>query len=353
MSMKERNKGMNKFKKFFVIYVAVLIVLILGIWFVAWNYAAAYEMAQPKGAINAYMEESMKQELSALLDAYSGEKANDYQTTEEVFAVMSAKVLDREWTYRKSKEFISAAPVYTLYCGDDPLGTVSLKPGEADALDFGLIPWETDKLELDLAQLEKTITIVAPADCEVTLNGAAVKNAAETAAFYPAYAQYADTIKQPMELLVYRVDEICVDEITVDCGDLRLVEAEEAYTYYAVPQPDDATATILEELAPQFAEAYLKYSANADTYYNVSRFVAPGSELLERLYKSRDGMSWVSYTTGKITKCEVSEVEYFGNVATYDVEYMLDIKSGEMAGNMHVIAVHADYGWRVTDIELF
>lgn len=228
-----------------------------------------------------------------------------------------------------------------------------LKQGEAGILDFGLAPWEVQPVEVDLAQLEKTVTVVAPADCKVTLNGQPVGAADETAEYYPAYAQYAETIKQPMELLVYHVDEICVDEFTVDCGGLRLVEAEEPYTYYAVAEPDEATVTTLETMAPNFAEAYLKYTSNAGSYNNVSRFVAPGSELLARLYKSRDGMSWVHYTTGKIMKCEVGEIEYFGNVATYDVEYVLDLKSGEMAGNMHVICVHADYGWRVTDIELF
>lgn len=346
-------KTMNKFKKGFLIYVCVLLVLILSIWFAAWNYAAAYEMAQPKGAINAYMEQRLKPELAAKLESYSGERANDYQSAEEVSAVLTEKVLEQDWTYRKSKEYTSSAPAYTLYCGETAMGNVYLKQGEAGILDFGLSPWEVQPIETDLAQLEKTVTIVAPADCKVTLNGAAVSQAAETVPYYPAYAQYAETIKQPMELSVYRVDGICVDEITVDCGGLRLVEAEEPYTYYAVAEPDEQTVMTLETMAPEFAEAYLKYTSNAGTYYNVSRLVAPGSELLERLYKSRDGMSWVHYTTGKIMKCEVSGIEYFGNVATYDVEYVLDLKSGEMAGNMHVVVVHADYGWRVTDIELF
>lgn len=343
---------MNKFKKGFSIYVGVLLVLILMLWFVVWNYAAAYEMAQPKGAMNAYVEDVLKEQLTAELETYCAEKANEYQTAEEISAVMTEKLLDQEWTYRKSKEFTSAAPVYMLYCGETPMGTAYLQQEKAGFLDFGLSPWEVQPVEADLALLEKTVTIVAPADCKVTLNGAAVKNPAETEAFYPDFAQYAETIKQPMELVVYRVP-MSIDEVVVDCGELRLVEGEEPDTYYAVAEPDERTAEILETMAPDFARSYLKYTSNAGTYYNVSRLVAPGSELLQRLYKSRDGMSWVHYTTGRIVKCEVGEISFFGNTATYDVEYVLDLKSGEMAGNMHVICVHADYGWRVTDIELF
>lgn len=351
MHMKEK-KTMSKFQKGFAVYVGIWLVLILMLWFAAWNYAGAYELAQPKGAMNAYMEESLHTRLVEAADAYSAERANAYQSAEEIRSLLDTKLVDGEWTYRKSKEFTSAAPVYTLYCGELPMGSVTLTPGEAKLLDFGLAPWQVQPVALNLEQLEKTVTVVAPVGTGVTLNGAAM-SAGETVAFYPDFAEYELTIKQPMELAVYRAEKICLDEIAVDCGGLQLVEAEDPYTYYAVPAADEVTAETLETLAPRFAEAYLKYSANADTYYSVSQFVAPGSELLERLYKSRDGMSWVSYTTGRIVKCEVSEVTYFGNVATYDVDYVLDIKSGEMAGKMHVICVHADFGWRVTDIEMF
>ena len=64
-------------------------------------------------------------------------------------------------------------------------------------------------------------------------------------------------------------------------------------------------------------------------------------------------MSWVHYTTGKLTEAEVSNLEYYGNVATFDASYSLKLKSGDWDGNMHVVMVQAAYGWRVTDIEMF
>ena len=351
--MKEKFKTMTRAKKAFLIYVGVLLTLTLLIWFAAWNYAAAYELAQPKGAMNDYMENRLQPELAQVLEAYSADHENAYQTADAVHGVLTEKLPNDQWSFRKSKEYTSAAPVFALYCGDAPMGKVTLTAGKAGLLDFGLVPWEVQPMELQAEKLAKTVTIVAPVDCDVKLNGAAVTEAVETAEYYPDFAAYAETIKQPLELMVYDVEDIYVNEIAVDCGDYRLVEGEEPYTYYAVAEPDEATVTTLETMAPRFAEAYLKYTSNAGDYYSVTRFVAPGSELLDRLYRSRDGMSWVHYTTGKILKCEVGEIEYFGNTATYDVEYMLNLKSGEMAGNMHVVCVHADFGWRVTDIELF
>ena len=352
MDLKAKFNGMSKFKKGFAIYMAVWLVLILAVWFVAWNYAAAYELAQPKGAINAYMEDMLPDVVAAQISDYSADRADDYQSAEQVSAVLTEKLMGQDWTYRKSKEYTTSNPVYALYCGGTELGAVALHLGEAKLLDFGLQPWEVESVSMDMGKLEKTVTIVAPMDCKVTLNGVAVTDGGETLGYYPEFAAYAETIKKPLELVEYRVP-MCIDEINIDCGGLSLVEGAEAYTYYAIAEPDELTVTTLETLAPQFAEAYLKYTSNAGDYYSVTRFVAPGSELLARLYKSRDGMSWVHYTTGKILKCEVGEIQYFGNVATYDVEYMLNLKSGDMAGNMHVVAVQADYGWRITDIELF
>ena len=352
MGMREKFKSLSTFKKGFAIYVAIWLVLILAVWFVAWNYAAAYEMAQPKGAMNAYIEDELNDAVAALIADYSADRADAYQSAEQISADLTEKLLGGEWTYRKSKEYTSANPVYVMYCGETRLGTVDLAQGKAKLLDFGLMPWEIASVTWETDSLEKPVTIVAPVDCKVMMNGVAVKAADETAVYYPDFAEYEATIRKPLELAVYHVP-MCIDEINVDCGDLTLVEGEEPYTYYAIAQPDELTVTTLETLAPQFAEAYLRYTSNAGDYYSVTRFVAPGSELLARLYKSRDGMSWVHYTTGKILKCEVGEIEYFGNAATYDVEYVLNLKSGEMAGNMHVVCVHADFGWRVTDIELF
>ena len=60
-------KKLTTFKKGLLIYGLVWLVIMLGIWFVAWNYAAAYEMAQPVGAIDAYVEQTLKQERPILL----------------------------------------------------------------------------------------------------------------------------------------------------------------------------------------------------------------------------------------------------------------------------------------------
>ena len=133
-------KKMNKFRKGFTVYVGIWAALILVLWFAAWNYAAAYELAQPKGAMNAYMEETLHTRLEEAVAAYSSEKANDYQSAEDVQSVLSSKLMEADWSYRKSKEYSTATPVYTLYCGDTAMGTAQLQQGKAGLLDFGLVP---------------------------------------------------------------------------------------------------------------------------------------------------------------------------------------------------------------------
>lgn len=351
--MKEKMKGMTTFQKGFLIYTGILVLCMLGLWFAAWHYASAYEQAQPVGAIDTYVEQTLKQELAVQIDDYSRREANAYQSEEEIRTVLTDKLMHQEWTYRKSTAYKSYAPVYTLYCGDRSIGQANLTAGESTFLDFGQVPWVVQPMEADLAQLEKTVTIVAPVDCAVTVNGAGVPDATETASCYPAFAAYEELIKQPVELAVYHL-QLCIDQITVECPDgWTVVSAEKADTWYVLPIADETTQETLDTFANEFVDAYLMFTSNSGSYYNVQRYVAPGSDLQIRLYKSLDGMSWVHYTTGKLLDIEVSNGQYYGNVYTYDAAYDLKLKSGDWSGNMHVTAVQAAYGWRVVDVELF
>ena len=346
-------KNMNKFTKGLLIYGGVWVLLIAVLWFVVWNYAAAYEMAQPVGAIKAYVEQELKQQLAADIAAYSEVNANDYQSAEEISAVLTEKVLEQEWKYRKSKEYKSDAPVYTMYCGDTALATAYLQAGTAGALDFGLVPWEVLPVEAELSRMERSVTVIAPADCDVKLNGFSLRDAAESCTYFPTFAEYDVTIKKPFDLKVYKVDGLVTEQISVKCIGYKVVEAEEPDTWYVLPEADEATMKQIETVAPQFVDAYLRFTSNAGSFGNVQRFLAPEGELVDRLRRSLDGMSWVHYTTCKIMDMEVSNITYYGNVVTYDAAYELKLKSGDMAGNMHVVMVQGVYGWRVSDIELF
>ena len=346
-------KKLTTFKKGLLIYGLVWLVIMLGIWFVAWNYAAAYEMAEPVGAMNEYMEEALPAHLEEAVLAYSDENANAYQSAEDLYAELLGNVVEGEWTYRKSKAYTSAAPVYTLYCGGNELGTVTLAAGEAKALDFGLAPWEVQPAQLQLEKLERTVTVIAPAEAAVKLNGEALPTTEETASYYPMFAEYEVTIKKPMELMVYTVEGIVTSEVTVTAKGYTVMQAEEADTWYVLPNADEKVREEIERFAPAFVDAYLMFTSNAGSFGNVQAYLAPEGELVDRLRRSLDGMSWVHYTTGKVLETEISNIEYYGNVVTYDAAYELKLKSGDMAGNMHVIMVQGVYGWRVSDIELF
>lgn len=341
------------FKKGLLIFLTLWLVLTAGIWFVVWSYADAYEQAQPAAVVKAYVENTLKQQLAAEIEAYSAEAANDYQSAEAIAAQLTEQVVNQEWKYRKSKEYTSAAPVYKLYCGGTELCSAYLEAGEAKALDFGMAPWQVQPVSVGLEQMERTVTVIAPADCEVKLNGKLLKGETESLTYFPMFAEYEITIKQPVDLRVYKVAGMVIDDVTVKCAGHTVVAAEEADTWYVLPAADEKTMTEIETFAPKFVDAYLSFTSNAGSFGSVQWYLAPEGELIDRLRRSLDGMSWVHYTTGKVLETEISNITYYGNVATYDAAYDLKLKSGDMAGNMHVIMVRSSYGWRVSDIELF
>jgi hypothetical protein len=95
------------------------------------------------------------------------------------------------------------------------------------------------------------------------------------------------------------------------------------------------------------------FTSNAGSFEAVQPYLAPEGELVDRLRRSLDGLSWVKYTTGKVLETEIKNITYYGNVATYEASYVLQLKSGDMEGNMYVVMVRGENGWRVSDIELF
>ena len=346
-------KKKHKFLKGLLIYCMVMLGITMCLWFVAWNYAAAYEMAQPVGAMNAYMAENMEQQLADAVAEYSAAHANEYQSAEDVAAVVNGLVMDGEYSYRKNKEYKTNAPVYTIYNGDLALGKTRLEQGIAYTLDFGQEPWEVQPLELELEGLVRGATVIAPADCAVTVNGYAVQPTDEVLTGYPGFEEYATTIKEEVDLRVYRVEGLIAEGVVVESGSLTVMAAEEADTWYVLPELSEELQVEFEELAPKFIDAYLMFTSNAGSFEAVQPYLAPEGELVDRLRRSLDGLSWVKYTTGKVLETEVKNITYYGNVATYEASYVLQLKSGDMEGNMYVVMVRGENGWRVSDIELF
>ena len=349
MAMKKK----NKFWKGLLIYCMVMLGITMCLWFVAWNYAAAYEMAQPVGAMNAYMAENLEQQLADAVAEYSEAHANEYQSAEDVAQVLNELVMDGEWSYRKNKEYKSNAPVYTVYSGDLALGKVRLEQGIAYTLDFGQEPWEAQPIELELEGLERSATVIAPADCAVTVNGYTLQGSTEVLSGYPGFEEYETTIKEEMDLRVYRVEGLIAKDLVIESGSLTVAAAEEPDTWYVLPELDDDTLAEIEALAPKFIDAYLMFTSNAGSFEAVQPYLAPEGELVDRLRRSLDGLSWVKYTTGKVLETEIKNIAYYGNVATYEASYVLQLKSGDMDGNMYVVMVRGENGWRVSDIELF
>ena len=346
-------KRKHKFLKGLLTYCAVMLVITLGLWFVAWNYAAAYEMAQPVGAMNAYMEQELEQQLADAIEVYSADHANAFQTEEEVSEVLTGLIMDGEWSYRKNKEYKSDAPVYTIYSGNLAVGKVCLTQGIAYTLDFGQEPWEVQPLELVLDSLARSVTVTAPADCVVTVNGYALQEAEATLTNYPEFEAYADEISAEQALCVYHAEGLIVEELEISCGDNPIVYDEEADVWYVLPVVDEEALAEIEALAPKFVNAYLMFSSNAGPFEGVQKYLAPEGELVDRLRRSLDGLSWVKYTTGKVLETEIKNITYYGNVATFECAYVLELKSGNMEGNMHVVVVQSEDGWRVSDMEMF
>jgi len=334
----------------------VLAALLAIVWLVTWQYAAAYEDAQPAAALDAYVEQTLTPALEAQIEQTGTNFESPYESADTISEALSETLLGGNWSYREdAKQSTDEAPVYTLYCGGVPMSTAHLTVGKPRLLSFGFSRWEVSGSDADLRQLSKTVIVYAPADSGAAINGVPLQTAPEAEAIkqYPRFAEYEALIGKSLELQQYTVENLFA-AVSVTAADGFTILEQDSNTYYVIPVCDDKTHETLLTFTEDFVGAYIDFTSNAMPVWNLQRYVHLRSEFYQRIYKSLDGMSWVSGVTGKLAKLELHDLVYYGNVATCEADYFLDMKkTDDYEGSMHIVMARTSSNWRVVNIEMY
>ncbi len=168
MSTKPRKakNGSGSFLRGLAIYIGIFLLIAAAVLILLWCFMSAYERSLPEKALIPYTSEGG----TALLDAAARSKSDDSALLDYLYPL---KLEGREITYRKKAgEFTTAKPVYSILADGEAYFTLTLKEGEE--IGFGMRLWETDILTADEAYFateRHTLTITAPAEAEVSVNG--------------------------------------------------------------------------------------------------------------------------------------------------------------------------------------
>ena len=335
-----------------LIYITVMITLIFVALAVWWHYLSCYESARCEGVMDSYMTKTLQAELEQDIGEYAREHAEGYQTQAEIAGVLSAALSSDEWHYVLTGGVHD--PVYTLYCGEIPVGEAVMQAGQANAMSMGLVQWQTPDADFDFKQFGRTLTVTVPYGCSVYLNGQIISEdlVRETIGLYPQLQAFESLISEPNQLLVYEIDNVFSDVAVEYSGGYTMLKGGDPDVYYALPTCDDFMGEQLTEYCKAFVRAYVDYTANATALWALQQYLVTDSSLYEEITAASSGLNWGHGVNAVVETVDIKNFAYYGNVITCDASYITTRDDGDRSEVMQILLVNTNIGWRVIHMNI-
>ena len=354
------------------IYTAVLlIVAVFGLTMV-WQYAEEYEASRPNNTMNEYVAQ-LNESLwdSGISDAISTMK-HEAQSDEECAAIIQDMLADGISYQRKGSgtdENEAVTVAYSLRCGDNTIGTVTLTQDESKAEEskFNMLPWTIVREEFDFTGLCSSVSVTIPETYSVELNGFKLgsKYIVEEDIHYDVLEDYYKINPELPTKVTYQYDDMIgeLEPVIYDeNGDEFIIDPNKDDSQFVKPCSEEDSAR-LETFGRDFSYNYMIFSSGTkDPTYAlslVSPYIKNGSDLDTRLRDALDGYSWshtYSLRTDSITFNGATDLGggcYVVDMTT--VGTTLDTAHGEQTttNNMKIIVESSSGSLQAVSIELY
>lgn len=281
------------------------IVLAAGIYYAlskVWTYAEEYEAARPEPVIEKYVANLRENLWDDTIEETIAGMPHDFQTNEEVLAVVQSLLTDEISYSRVASSGDSSTIIYNLYCGKNLFGQVTLVEDKSHAseLSYDMFPWMIGDEEFYFSGLYTSAQITVPAAYSVRLNGIELSddyiieegihyNVLDD--YYEAYPNLPTKVTYRAENLIGHLDFTVYDED----GNETVIDPTQDDSQFIKPVEGELLERF-DSFARGFVEKYRKYSAglyeSAYGYSLLLPYVELGSDLDQRLKMAMDGQSW-------------------------------------------------------------
>ncbi|MFQ9933432.1 MAG: hypothetical protein ACLRVQ_03260 [Lachnospiraceae bacterium] len=173
-SNKEKKK-LSGFKKFLIIYPSVLVAVSAVLLFLLYGLLKDYEASEPNNTMEEIAKEFTKDNVGELLEE-ADITLTEFETKEVLKEYIADKIDGKAITYkRKSGEFTSAKPVYSVMADDEEIAKVTLAQKGKNSHNF--TEWKLGDITFtDTDEDKLKVTISAPAGADVLINGVNVSD---------------------------------------------------------------------------------------------------------------------------------------------------------------------------------
>ena len=303
---KKKKKDKYAFKKFMVIYIFILTILMIISLIYVVNSLKTYERLQVSNFLDSTMEKVRKAGEKSKISEYvdlSNLKLSKFEKDKDSKDKLVAKLIkDSKFTYKLNSESLDLTnPIYDVYVGDEILFNVKLN-GEKKVTRLGILTfqdWKLDSIKLAKTDGIYECNIEVPSNLKVYVNGIRVtdseKAEGELDEGLKEISNYADI----PYLIRYTVKGLVKEpEVKIEDKSGKNIEYEkEGNTFIAglkrekVENKDEAMKKIkgnvdIEKIAKDWS-LYLTDDLDGKLhgFYNISKYMIKDSYMYKYAYK--------------------------------------------------------------------
>lgn len=356
IEMSRKKKRLDLYWPLLIIFILVLTAVAVYGLSLVWDYAEAYELAQPEKALDPYIESLTKDRWREIAAPTLAMVRSDIQTEDECFDFIYG-LIGEEYSYtRKSANNAEGTVTYTVSNPSRELGTVTIKktpdPEYSSFEKFSFLNLEnysvvSENYDFSFIFGENKITV--PTEYSVWLGDSLVSEdyIIERDIQYPYLSKFYDQVGGVPTLVSYRVDNIFGSSaFTVKDESGQVFDYDESQgPDQFIKDSDENTKNGFNEFVTQFASDYATFTSNfnqspMNNYAWVERHLVKGTDLQKKLEKARDNMIEDASFFNNYS-CKVDFVTLNKAVKITDNYYILDV-SYQTSEYSQIDALNAD-----------
>lgn len=350
-------KRLSAFKRFLIIYAAVLIVIMGAVLVFLHSFLKDYESGRPANTMDLLVTHIEKGDVGEWVKK-SG-LLGEFETQQIVSDYFKNTFDGKEISYKKKAgEYSESTPVYVLYAGDDKIASVSLAESRKNLHKF--TEWKISAIDFNVNANDKShaVKVIAPKGSQVELNGVTVSQNYITGEEQVELCKHVgDYVSVPVND-VYEVNGLFAApqvKVTLDGRELSTELAKEGYVAY---YPGDNS--LMDEEKKHIllvAKDYGKYMINRGSLATLSGYmIGTAKEYMSDIPAIDVYLIGRTFTYNTSDENISSFRKYSDDCYSCDVDYKLNVNwsSGSTTYDIALtyIFVKQNGKWMLADFKL-
>lgn len=170
-----KKKKLDAFWRSYIILCVVLVFIVVALTLFFYDFIKAFETGRPEYAVKQYVESVTDTEIISAVNEFLDGKLSGYEAENTVSAEVTSAMQKYELSYvRAFSDSADEIPAYDVYCGDKLL---SLALAVTDGGKYGFDNYAVVGVSVAdewINARKNTVSMIAPSEAELTLNGKSV-----------------------------------------------------------------------------------------------------------------------------------------------------------------------------------